>query len=94
MPECKPKHFFLEDIALIRLRKAFTLNHKIHPACIPMNPKFKDIIGQKIQVAGKGRCNASLGVSPDILQHAELQVLSHEECLRKYIKNKPMVRFF
>ena len=93
-PRCKTKHFFLEDIALITLKKGFTLSHKINPACVPLKPHFKDIIGQKIQVAGWGRCNASLGVSPDILQHAELQVMSHEECLRKYIKNKPIVRFF
>ena len=89
-PKCKTKHFFLEDIALITLKKGFTLSHKINPACVPLKPQFKDIIGQKIQVAGWGRCNMSMGVSPDILQHAKLQVMSHEDCLRKYIENKPI----
>ena len=77
----------MEDIALIKLKNGFTLNHKINPACLPMKPQFKNIIGQKIQVAGWGRCNASLGVSPDILQHVKLQVMSHEKCIRKYIKD-------
>ena len=37
-PKCKTKHFFLEDIALITLKKGFTLSHKINPACVPPIP--------------------------------------------------------
>ncbi|KAL2085199.1 hypothetical protein ACEWY4_018519 [Coilia grayii] len=73
------------DIALLQLRKPwppFLASH-IHPACLPP-PSQTLSENQRCWVTGWGYRSEEDKVLPTVLQKAEVGVLSHTECKRRY----------
>ena len=92
--EKKPKYFFLEDVALIKLREPYHFDHKINSICLPLKPKFIKPIdeswyGKRFQFAGWGNLNATKKLSY-ILQHVSMGIMNSEGCFRNYIETVPL----
>jgi len=70
----------LHDIAVLELKGSAKISDKVSPVCLPTEEPSP---GTKCYITGWGRLSGS-GSSPDILQQAEIPIVSHEECKKKY----------
>ncbi|KAF4073797.1 hypothetical protein AMELA_G00247520 [Ameiurus melas] len=68
------------DIALIKLKKAITFNNNVRPVCLMEAEKEARFLGKKCTVTGWGRLKS--GSFPDILQEAEVPLMSSEVCAK------------
>ncbi|XP_057313089.1 chymotrypsin-like elastase family member 1 [Hydractinia symbiolongicarpus] len=69
------------DIAIIKLKKPFTLNSYVGIACLPDE---KETPGNQCYITGWGKTNIT-GVQTNILQEAEMPVLTYAQCSKKNI---------
>jgi len=70
------------DIALIRLSREVTLSDTVWPACLPdpvLAPSLGDV-GQEVTVVGFGTTNTTTKAWADILQMANIKVVSASSC--------------
>ena len=86
------KHFFFEDVALIKFDIPMQFNDQINKICIPMTSKFKihkdgpktkSWYGKILDFAGWGKTNNEEKMSP-ILQHVNMKIMRHEQCFRNF----------
>ncbi|KAK8757602.1 hypothetical protein V5799_004759 [Amblyomma americanum] len=69
-----------DDIAVLRVPKAFDFGFKIRPVCLDFD--LGDLTGKMVTVAGWGVQKSSRGPS-DKLRYTKLQVLEQSECAEK-----------
>ncbi|XP_017310654.1 plasma kallikrein [Ictalurus punctatus] len=71
---------FQNDIALIKLKKTITFNNIVRPVCLMEAGKEARFLEEKCTVTGWGRLNS--GSFPDILQEAQVPLMSSEVCAK------------
>jgi len=70
------------DIAVLELKGSAKISEKVSTVCLPKEPLRP---GTKCYVTGWGRLSGS-GPSPVVLQQAQVPIVSHEDCAKKYTR--------
>lgn len=73
---------FDNDIALLELESPFTLEPHVVPICLPNNDE--DFDGRQGTVAGWGKISYSSHALPEVMQVAQLPVMSNKRCMQMY----------
>lgn len=80
----------INDFALLKLSHCQEFSKGIAPACLPEEDSG-DFAGNNATVTGWGKL-ASGGSQPEILQEAELKVLTNEQCSNSYAAVAPITK--
>ena len=78
------KYFYMEDVAIIKLREPYWLDHKINSICLPKKPLDESWYGTRVQFAGWGFFDETKNRS-SILQHVSMGIMNSEGCFRNYV---------
>ncbi|CAG7734699.1 unnamed protein product, partial [Allacma fusca] len=72
------------DIALLQLDSPVEYNKNIGPVCLPLNHAGKTFTNEKAITSGWGTMKEGSSSTPDVLQSVGLDVISNQECAKKY----------